>query len=87
MTNNLFLKITKKLNKKDKLLVFGATFKENCPDLRNSKNLELIKKFILSKYDITVNDEFIDVYNLKQNNLKNYFKDIKNLKTKNLILY
>lgn len=45
-----------KLGLNSKILFMGLTFKENCPDFRNSKNLELFckiqKKFINSKaYD------------------------------------
>ena len=37
------------LNKKSKILIMGATFKENCPDMRNSqiiKLIQLLKKII-----------------------------------------
>ena len=34
----------KKFNKKNlKILVLGITFKENCPDIRNSQSLKLTK--------------------------------------------
>jgi len=36
----------KKINlKKANILIMGATFKENCPDIRNSKSIELYKLF------------------------------------------
>lgn len=31
--------------KKSKIVIFGLTFKENCPDIRNSKVNDIIKKF------------------------------------------
>ena len=49
MANYLFLKLKgllklKKLNKKNlKILVLGITFKENCPNIRNSQSLKLTK--------------------------------------------
>ena len=36
--------------KKSKVVVFGLTFKENCPDTRNSKVFDIIKQFY--KYGI-----------------------------------
>ena len=39
-------------NKEMNLLFIGATFKEDCPDTRNSKSFELIKK--LRSYDINI---------------------------------
>ena len=37
---------------KSKVLVLGITFKENCPDIRNSKVIDIIKE--LEQYDINV---------------------------------
>ena len=36
--------------KKSKVIILGLTFKENCPDIRNSKVEDIIKK--LNDYDI-----------------------------------
>ena len=36
--------------KKSRVVIFGLTFKENCPDIRNSKVDDIIKQ--LNKYDI-----------------------------------
>lgn len=44
---------------KIKMLFVGATFKENCSDIRNSKSLELIKKFISIGIDVEVYDPLI----------------------------
>ena len=38
------------------ILILGATFKENCPDLRNSKVKELYDIFIDQGYEVTVTD-------------------------------
>ncbi len=42
-----------------KLLILGLTFKENCPDLRNSKVFDLIKFFEQKNFDIDVYDPWI----------------------------
>lgn len=39
-----------------KVAVFGLTFKENCPDLRNTKVLDLIKKLKEYQCDVIVTD-------------------------------
>jgi UDP-N-acetyl-D-glucosamine/UDP-N-acetyl-D-galactosamine dehydrogenase len=82
MTKMLFNRVTKNVDKKKKILIFGLTFKENCPDLRNSKNLELVKKLISSKYNVTINDEFVNKEELSKNNILKYSMDFKNLKMK-----
>lgn len=45
---------------KSKVLILGASFKEDCPDIRNTKVVELVKA--LQKYNITVDiyDPLID---------------------------
>ncbi|THE11106.1 nucleotide sugar dehydrogenase [Enterococcus hirae] len=47
--------------KNSKIALLGLTFKENCPDFRNSKNLELIE--LLKEYGIKVDvyDPYIDI--------------------------
>ncbi len=41
-----------KAPKKSKVVILGLTFKENCPDLRNSKVYDIIKR--LAEYEISV---------------------------------
>jgi len=56
-----------------RVLILGLTFKENCPDLRNTKVIDVINK--LSEYDINVDisDPWVDpkaaeeIYGLKLN--------------------
>lgn len=43
-----------------KLLVMGLTFKENCPDLRNTKVVDLIKELESFGIDVSVYDPWID---------------------------
>lgn len=60
VTNNLIKELFKlNKNKESKILIVGATFKENTPDLRNSKILKIIEE--LNEYGITpdVVDPFI----------------------------
>tara|TARA_B100001250_G_C19685642_1_gene737908 strand:+ start:220 stop:801 length:582 start_codon:yes stop_codon:yes gene_type:complete len=50
------IKTKKTLKKNYKVLIMGLTFKENCPDTRNSKVLDLFnlfkkKNFLISSYD------------------------------------
>ena len=42
-------KIKKNKQKKIKILILGITFKENCPDIRNSQSLKL-SSLIKDKY-------------------------------------
>ena len=44
-------------NKKLKGLILGITFKENCPDIRNSKVFDLYQ-FLNKKYEMTVYDPY-----------------------------
>tara|TARA_B100000963_G_C22638497_1_gene679003 strand:+ start:4681 stop:6009 length:1329 start_codon:yes stop_codon:yes gene_type:complete len=74
---SIFINIlTKKVKdiKKSKILVLGVTFKENCPDIRNSKVFNLIK-FLMKKSDnviifdpIANNKEVNERHNLVLNN-------------------
>ena len=60
--------ICKKISKKSKILFLGVTFKEDVPDLRNSKSIELIKYLEDKKHNLYFYDPFIK--NMKQ--IKNY---------------
>ena len=68
--------------KKSKILIMGLTFKENCPDLRNSGVEKIIKKLTnlncnLYLYDPWTNDQDVmSTYQIKPTNkLKNNFYD------------
>ena len=56
--------------KKASLLLLGITFKENCPDTRNSKLFDLVA--FLSDYgiEITVFDPNIEIKNINNTNIK-----------------
>ena len=69
------------LKRKVNALVMGVTFKENCPDIRNSKVFELLEK-ISDNFDIDV----YDPYASKKEVLKKYkfnLCDFNNLKNNN----
>ena len=48
MPEYIFQKVKKIIKKKSKVLIIGASFKENIPDFRNSKSLDLFK--LIKKY-------------------------------------
>ena len=51
------------------ILVMGATFKENCPDMRNSKVLDIIKEFQEFECLVEVYDYWIDKSDRESKNL------------------
>lgn len=61
-----------------KVLILGITFKENCPDIRNSRVIDVIKELQEFGCDITVSDYWADEkevkheYDLDLNNDINY---------------
>ena len=70
MPKFIFKQIQKRLKIKAKILFLGVTFKEDVPDLRNSKAIELLNYFKKSKFNISINDPFVnDSAYLKYNNL------------------
>ncbi len=66
--------ITKRLPSNSSCLFLGVTFKENVPDLRNSKSLELIRYLEKKNLQICLYDPFISEFKglkfLKNENLK-----------------
>ena len=61
-----------------KVLIMGLTFKENCPDLRNSKVIDILNG--LNKFDIVV-DSFDPWVHKKLPNINKHFTDIRNIGT------
>ena len=49
-----------------KALVMGVTFKEDCPDIRNSKVIDLIKDLEKSKVKVDCYDPWVDVSEFKR---------------------
>ena len=56
-----------------KVLVLGITFKENCPDIRNSRVIDVIEELKEFGCDITVSDYWADKDEVK----REYNLDIK----------
>lgn len=48
-----------------KVLVLGFTFKENCPDVRNTKVIDIINRLKEYNVDVTVHDPWANVENAK----------------------
>ena len=68
VANKLIKKMIKKGNKIDgsKVLVMGITFKENCPDIRNSKVIDVIRELESFGCLVDVTDPWADANEVKQ---------------------
>ncbi len=60
MPENIADMLSTQLKGKIKLLVLGLTFKENVPDLRNSKVFDLIQALKKKGFDVDVHDSYAD---------------------------
>lgn len=64
--------IVKRMNNKkilangSKALILGLTFKENCPDIRNTRICELVTEFEKYGVSVDVNDPWVDVEEAKK---------------------
>ncbi len=67
ISNTLIRDLKKFNNKQSKpnVLIMGLTFKENCPDIRNSKVFEIIDTLINKKVNISLYDNNVDKQLLK----------------------
>ncbi len=66
--------------KNSKILIMGLTFKENCPDIRNSKIFDLIKELRNYKVNVSVFDPWVNKDQIKNHKItlvkklkKNFF--------------
>ena len=72
MSNYFSMKIFNVLNEKkieinkSKILVLGITFKENCPDTRNSKVIDLVKELKSFRSSVDIYDPMVDVDDIKK---------------------
>jgi UDP-N-acetyl-D-galactosamine dehydrogenase len=73
-TIKAMVKEDKKL-KNANILVMGATFKEDCPDMRNSKVLDIIKELEEFECHVEVYDYWIDKSDLSSKEL-NFVEDL-----------
>ena len=82
MTSIVSKIIEKKISYKDKILQIGISFKENVPDIRNSKAAILARIFIDKDYEIDVYDPIVDEqevysnFNIKLSNLSGKYDSI-----------
>jgi len=58
-----------------KILIMGITFKENCPDIRNSRVIDVIRELQEYGCDITVMDYWADAEEVKREYSLNLVKD------------
>lgn len=57
---------TGKVVKNSKILILGLTFKENVPDLRNSKVFDIIKELEYFGIKVYANDPYIDIQEIQR---------------------
>ena len=65
------LKVQNKQVKATKMLIMGAAFKEDCPDIRNSKIFDFLTKALKEGFSVNVYDPIADLSNLDKS-LKKY---------------
>ena len=53
-------KLSKELEKGDQVLILGITFKENVPDIRNTKVLDIITRLESHGFSVDIHDPFAD---------------------------
>ena len=49
-----------------KVLILGITFKENCPDIRNSRVVDVYNELIEFGVNVTVHDPYADIHEVKE---------------------
>ncbi len=67
MTEITYNIIKNNISKKFRILQIGISFKENVPDIRNSKAAELAKLFINNNYNIEIYDPVVNKLEVKGN--------------------
>ena len=67
MTEIIYNMIQKNISKNSRVLQIGISFKENVPDIRNSKAAELAKIFIKNKYNIEIYDPIVNKEDVEEN--------------------
>jgi UDP-N-acetyl-D-galactosamine dehydrogenase len=65
--SKVFLRSLKKINNnKKKILIMGISFKENCPDIRNSKIIDLYKFIAREGISVDIYDPIVNPKELKK---------------------
>ncbi len=67
LVDKIILKISQEglKSRGSSILIMGVTFKENCPDIRNSKVIEIIQYLKTYGFNITVHDPLADLESVK----------------------
>lgn len=69
-----------KNNTNKKICIFGASFKENCSDIRNSMPIDIYKKLINKKYEVIISDYICEMELYNEMNIKSYsLEEIKDI--------
>ncbi len=77
----------KKITVKDsKMLILGLTFKEDCPDIRNSKVIELIKNASSKGFKLNIYDPIADTSNLEESIKKDIVYELPKNKTFDVLI-
>ena len=54
------------IKKDSKILILGITFKENCPDIRNTKIVDIYHTLTEYTENITIFDPYADIHEVKE---------------------
>ncbi|MYM60766.1 nucleotide sugar dehydrogenase [Vibrio sp. OCN044] len=71
---------------KSNVLILGMTFKENCPDIRNSKVIDIIKELEEFGCNVDVSDPWADKDEVKREYNINLVDEIKNVKYQAVVM-
>ena len=83
--SGLLSKVYKSLDNKN-ILILGSTFKENCPDYRNTKVIDIISNLKLRNLNVDVFDPWVDKIDFKNEYNQEVFSEIPQKKYNAIIL-
>ena len=83
--SGLLSKAYKSLDNKN-ILILGLTFKENCPDYRNTKVMDIINILKTRKFNVDVFDPWVDKKDFKKNYNQDVYSEVPQKKYNAIIL-
>ena len=83
--SGLLSKVYKSLDNKN-ILILGLTFKENCPDYRNTKVMDIINILKTRKFNVDVFDPWVDKKDFKKNYNQDVYSEVPQKKYNAVIL-
>ncbi len=83
--SGLLSKAYKSLDNKN-ILILGLTFKENCPDYRNTKVMDIINILKTRKFNVDVFDPWVDKKDFKKNYNQDVYSEVPQKKYNAVIL-